>query len=94
MPTFVVLGKLTAQAKQNPAAALKARDRVFEEFQKKGLKLTDYSTLGPYDVVLIVEAPSEEATLQFLMAVGATGNLDTTTLRAFSSAELARVRSP
>lgn len=94
MPTFVVLGKLTAQAKQNTTAALKARDQIFGEFQKKGLKITDYTTLGPYDVVLIVDSPTEELALQFLMAGGASGNLDTTTLRAFSSAELARLRTP
>jgi len=93
MPTYIALGKLTAQAKQNAGAALKHRDQVHAEFQKKGLKITSYMTLGPYDVVLVVDAPSEELMLQFLMAAGSGGNLDTVTLRAFSTQETDRWRS-
>lgn len=92
MPTFIALGRLTSQAKQNPAASVRHRDQVHAEFQKKGLKLTSYMTLGPYDVVLIVDAPSEELMMQFLMAVGSGGNLDTTTMRAFTSQESDRLR--
>lgn len=94
MPTFVVLGRLTLQAKQNAAAALKARDQIFAEFQKKGVKITEYTTLGPHDFVLVVDAPSEELMMQFLTTGGATGNIETTTMRAFTSAELVRVRAP
>jgi uncharacterized protein with GYD domain len=92
MPTFVVLGRLTSQAKRNAAEAFKARDQVFGEFQKKGLKITDYMTLGPYDVVLIVESPSEELMMRFLMASGASGNLDTTTMRAFTPQDSEKIR--
>jgi uncharacterized protein with GYD domain len=90
MPTFVVLGKLTSQAKQNGPTALQHRDKLFAEFRKKGFTLTDYMTLGPYDVVVIVEAPSDEQMMQFLMASGATGNLDTVTLKAFPAASAPR----
>ena len=92
MPTYIALGKLTSHAKQNPAAAMKARDQLFAEFQKKGLKVTPYMTLGPYDVVLVVDAPSEEVMMQFLFASGAGGNLDTVTLRAFTPQETDRLR--
>lgn len=94
MPTYVVLGHLTAQAKRNAADALRSRDQVFGEFQKKGFKIASYMTLGPYDVVLVVDAPSEELMMRFLMAAGASGNLETTTLRAFSPQESDRLGPP
>ena len=93
MPTYISLGKLTSQAKQDSAAALRHRDQVLAEFQKKGVKVTGYMTLGPYDVVLIVDAPSEELMMQFLMASGTGGNIDTITMRAFSTQETDRWRS-
>ena len=91
MPTYIVLGHPTAQAKRNQAEALKARDQIFNQFQKKGVKITPYMTLGPYDVVNIVESPSEELAMQFLMAAGAAGNIETTTLRAFSAQEMEKI---
>jgi uncharacterized protein with GYD domain len=94
MPTYVMLGRLTAQAKRNQAESLKTRDQIWAEFQKKGVKITPYVTIGPYDVVNIVESPSEELALQFLMAAGASGNIDTTTLRAFTAQEMAKIRAP
>jgi uncharacterized protein with GYD domain len=91
MPTYIVLGHLTAQAKRNQAEALKARDQIFSQFQKKGVKITPYMTLGPYDVVNIVESPTEELAMQFLMAAGSAGNIETTTLRAFSAQEMDKI---
>jgi uncharacterized protein with GYD domain len=93
MLTYIVLCHLTAQAKRNRAESLKSRDKTWSEFQKKGMKLTAYDTLGPYDVVMIVESPSEELAVKFLAAAGASGNIETTTLRAFSAEESERFRS-
>ena len=36
------------------------RDKLWDEYRKKGVKFTAYDTLGPYDVVTIVESPTEE----------------------------------
>jgi uncharacterized protein with GYD domain len=93
VPTFIVLGRLTAQAKRDQAKAQKSRDQLFAEFQSKGFRFTPYSTLGPYDVADIVEAPTEELMMKFLMAAGATGDIETTTLRAFGSKDAERIRS-
>ena len=50
-----------------------------------------YMCMGEYDYVGIAEAPSDEVAMAFLMALGAGGNVRTTTLRAFSEAEVAKV---
>ncbi len=93
MPTYVILGRLTAHAKANLADARARRDKVFSEFEKKGFRFTMYQTLGPYDAVNIVEAPSEELMMKCLFASGETGNVETATLRAFNVAEVDRIRS-
>ena len=91
MQTYIVLCHLTPQAKRNRAESLRSRGQTWSEFQKKGLKITSYDTLGPYDVVVILESPSEEIALKFLAAAGASGNIETTTLRAFSAEELEKI---
>jgi len=93
MQTYIALCHLTAQAKRNRAESLKAREKTWSEFQKRGLKITAYDTLGPYDVVMIIETPSEELALKFLAVAGASGNIETTTLRAFSGEEMERIRA-
>ena len=50
-----------------------------------------YMCMGEYDYVGIAEATSDEVAMAFLMALGAGGNVRTTTLRAFSEAEVAKV---
>lgn len=93
MQTYIVLGHLTLQAKRDRAESLRTRDKLWAEYRKQGLKFTPYDTLGPYDVVTIVESPSEELALQYLEAAGATGNIETTTLRAFTAEDIQRIQS-
>ena len=93
MPTYIVLARLTAEAKRNPAEALQKRQKRMAEFKEKGLKFTAYTTLGPYDLVVIVDSPSEELAVKLLLTAGEQGDVDTTTLRAFSADEMQRIRT-
>ena len=88
-----MLGRLTAQAKHNMSEAMKVRDQIWAQYQKKGIKITPYTTMGQYDVVNIIESPTEELAMQFLMAAGAAGNIDSTTLRAFTAQEMGKINS-
>jgi uncharacterized protein with GYD domain len=47
-----------------------------------------YWTVGPYDIVTVSEFPDDETATAFLLAVGALGNVRTTTLRAFTADEM------
>jgi uncharacterized protein with GYD domain len=47
-----------------------------------------YWTIGPYDIVALSEAPDDETATAFALALGAQGNVRTTTLRAFSGEEM------
>ncbi|HZY70147.1 MAG TPA: GYD domain-containing protein [Thermoplasmata archaeon] len=92
MPTFIMLGRLTAQAKTNMPEALKQRDQLWSEWAKKGVKVTPYVTMGPFDIVNVIDAPSEDVAMGFLMAAGSTGNIDSTTMRAFTNSEMEKIR--
>src|SRR5688572_22064431 len=59
---------------------------------KHGGKLKDiYWTVGPYDLVAITEARDDESATAFSLALGALGNVRTTTLRAFSGEDMRRI---
>jgi uncharacterized protein with GYD domain len=92
MPHYVVLARLSPQAKRSPAESMRSRDELFDEFRKKGMKITSYMTLGPYDVVNIVDAPSEDLMMRFLVAAGQQGNIETTTMPAFTQEESDKIR--
>ncbi|HXV33243.1 MAG TPA: GYD domain-containing protein [Gaiellaceae bacterium] len=50
-----------------------------------------YWTVGPHDLVTIVEAPDDETATAALLSIAAQGNLRSTTLRAFGPDEMRSV---
>ena len=42
-----------------------------------------YLTMGSVDIVAVIDAPSDEALMKFNLALRATGNLSTQTLKTF-----------
>ena len=56
--------------------------------EKTGGKLIGgYYTFGEYDVVIIIEAPNDEAVMSLMLKVGSAGNVKTKTLKAFTAEE-------
>lgn len=47
-----------------------------------------YWTIGPYDIVVVSEAPDDESATAFALTLGAQGNVRTTTMRAFDAGEM------
>ncbi len=56
-----------------------------------GKDLGLYLTFGQYDAVGIVQFPNDEVAASVLLAIGIQGNLRTTTLKAFSESEFAKI---
>ena len=50
-----------------------------------------YMVMGDYDYVTIVEAPNDEAYARTMLAVASSGNVRTTTLKAFTEEEYRRI---
>jgi uncharacterized protein with GYD domain len=56
--------------------------------EKVGGKLIgSYYTFGEYDVIIVMEAPNDEAVMSLMLKVGSAGNVRTKTLKAFTAEE-------
>ena len=83
---YIMLMRFTDQGIRNVKDTLRRA-----EAEKLGCKFTVYWTFGKYDGVGILEAPNDEAAMEFGLRVGSLGNTRTTTLKAFTEEEIARV---
>lgn len=94
MPTYVVLYRFTEQGRQNIKDTVKRTEDVRRENEKRGFKvLGHYWTQGHYDLVAVVEAPTEDAMMTGLFNVAEHGNVVSETLRAFSDNEMQGIMS-
>ena len=94
MAKYVVLVNFTDQGMRTVAESVKRAQASVSTFEQHGAKkIAQYWTLGIHDIVIILEAPSDEAAMKGLLAVGRLGNVRTTTLRAFTAEEMAAVTS-
>lgn len=92
MPTYISLFKLTDQGIKNIKDAPQRIEQGVKGLEAMGGKLVGfYSVMGDYDYVGISEAPSDEVITAFLLALGADGNVRTTTLKAFTTEEFVEI---
>jgi len=92
MPTFVMLTNLTADGvktlKNNPGRVAE----VNREVEALGAKvIAQYTTLGQYDFVTVIEAPSEEQMARVSVEMGSRGTMTSQTLTALDVERLAEV---
>jgi uncharacterized protein with GYD domain len=92
MPTYVTLMNWTDQGVRTVRDTVHRREQADELAQKHGAKIEQvYWTVGPYDIVAIVQAPDDESATSMLLELGSAGNLRTTTLRAYDSEEMSGI---
>ena len=92
MPTYIGLYKLTDQGIKNIKDAPQRIEEAIKAAEAVGGKsLGVYTVLGEYDYVAIGEFPNDEVAVTFALAIGAQGNVRTTTLKAFTREEFARI---
>lgn len=88
MVTFIALLDFTDKGIRSIKDSPYRADQFNEMAEKAGARVVaQYWTIGSHDGVLIVEAPNDEIAASILLALGAGGNVRTTTLRAFEWAE-------
>jgi uncharacterized protein with GYD domain len=92
MPSYVTLINWTDQGVKNFKETVDRYEAAQEAMGKAGVSFKEiYWTVGPYDIVGIVEAPDDEAVTAALLSVAGQGNIRTTTLRALSPSEMRSV---
>ena len=92
MPTYISLMHYTQQGiekiKESPARL----DRAKAAAKAAGGEIKAYYlTMGQYDAVVIIEAPSDEAWAKASLAIASAGAIRTETLRAFSEEEYRKI---
>jgi uncharacterized protein with GYD domain len=92
MATYVVLFNWTEQGIKSFKDSPGRVDAAREPLQAQGITIKDiYWTVGPHDLVATFDAPDDETLAAALLALGAMGNVRTTTLRAFTQEEFTAI---
>ncbi len=92
MPRYAVLVNWTDQGIRNVKQTIERTDHGGGIAKKHGLKLEQaYWTVGAYDMVVIFEAPDDEAISAHLLEISTLGNVRTTTLRAYDEEEMSGI---
>ena len=88
MATYIVLSNWTDQGRQGAGEGPQRRAAARAVAESFGAEIKQvYLTMGRYDLVIVVEASDDETVAKVALKVGATGNLSTETLRAFTESE-------
>ncbi len=89
MPTYVSLVNWTDQGVKGFKETVDRYESARDAMGQLGVSFKEiYWTVGPYDIVTVVEAPDDESATAALLSVAAQGNIRSTTLRAFSADEM------
>jgi uncharacterized protein with GYD domain len=89
MPKYVILLNWTEQGVKNAKDTVdryQAAKRLVES--KGGGFDAIFWTVGPYDLVAVTDVPDEQTAAAINLQLAASGNLRTTTMRAFDEDEM------
>lgn len=92
MPIYITLFKWTDQGAKNVKEGPSKIEQSIKTAQELGGKVLGcYVTMGEYDLMSIIEWPTDEAAVKTSLAVSSRGNARTTTLRAFTVPEFVEI---
>ena len=92
MPTYVSLLNWTDQGIRTVKETTKRAKAFHNMAEKMKVKIREiHWTMGRYDVVVVMEAPDDEAVSRLMLGLGTSGNVKSETLRAYSAREMARI---
>jgi uncharacterized protein with GYD domain len=92
MPKYVALLSWTDQGIRNAKDTINRANAARKAFQSVGGKITDiYWTIGPYDVVVIFEAPDSDTAYRIMLQTGMQGNVRTVTMPAMDEQAMATI---
>lgn len=88
MATFIALLDYTDQGIRDIKNSPYRADTFNAMCERAGARVVaQYWTIGDHDGVLVLDAPDDEVAASLLLALGASGNVRTKTLRAFEWAQ-------
>jgi uncharacterized protein with GYD domain len=91
MALYVMLSKLTAEGRKTMMNNPRRLFEVNKEVEKMGAKvLAQYSLLGAYDFINIMEAPNNEVIARVASSLGSRGTLEPLTMAAMNIQDYVR----
>lgn len=88
MPTYISLCRWTQQGVQSIKDSPNRLDAAKKAFAADGLKILNfYLVTGTHDLVIVSEAPSDEAMAKAMLSTMSKGGITTQTSRAFTEDE-------
>ena len=92
MPHYIILWNWTDRGIRAVKDSPNRLASFKTELEKAGGELIDdYYTMGQYDGVVIVEAPSDETIMSILLSDASKGNFRSVTLKAFPMSEASKI---
>ena len=92
MAAYISLVNFTDQGIKNVKDTVKRTKAAAQAAQAAGARFIGvWWTLGPYDLVAVIEAPDDETATRLLLATTMQGNVRTMTMRAFSEDEMEHI---
>ncbi len=92
MATYIVLYRFTDQGRKNVKRSVERAEDIRRQNEARGFKVVGmYWTQGRYDLISLVDAPSEEAMVAGLFNIAEAGNVASETLRAFTPEEMRKI---
>ena len=84
MSKYIILTNWTDQGIKNVKDSPKRLDAAKTLAKKHGCKIDQFfMTIGAHDMVVVLDAPDDDAIAKFVLTLGTAGNVRTTTLKAF-----------
>jgi uncharacterized protein with GYD domain len=92
MAAYMLLCNFTDQGVRTIKEAPQRRAAARELAKNCGVEIkTGYLAIGPYDLVIHVDAPNDETLATFLLSLGSKGNVRSTTLKLFAETEYDKI---
>jgi len=92
MATYVSLVSWTEQGIKSYRDTTARAEAASQLAVKLGGRMTSILwTIGPYDLVAVSEFDDDEAATAFALALGSSGNIRTTTMRAFDAGQMSSI---
>ncbi|MBW8271510.1 GYD domain-containing protein [Caldovatus aquaticus] len=84
MANYVMLANWTDQGMRAVSESPRRLDAARKALEEMGGRIgAAFMTMGPYDLVLIYEAPDDAVAARFTLMLGRQGNVRTQSLKAF-----------
>lgn len=88
MATYISLCRWTSAGTEKLKDSPKRLDAAKKTFADSGVKVLNfYMTMGSYDMVIVLDAPSDDALAKAMLALLAKGSITAHTSRAFNEQE-------